>query len=263
MGRILVKEAYAVKTFSPDGVRDLIEPPCDAARRRALAHLDQLTKPRGSLGRLEELAAEVIALRRGDAAPFRKKCIVVMAGDHGIVEEGVSAYPQEVTPQMVLNFLRGGAGINVLARRANAEIVIVDIGVASDLPVDPNLISRKIAPGTRNFVKGPAMTRAEAVEAVAIGWEVATRLIADGVDLLGTGEMGIGNTTPSSAIAAVVTGRPLEEITGRGTGIDDAGRARKIAAIRKGIELNRPDPTDGFDVLAKVEIGRASCRERV
>jgi nicotinate-nucleotide--dimethylbenzimidazole phosphoribosyltransferase len=258
MGRILVKEAYAVKNFSPVGVRDLIEPPCDASRRRALAHLDRLTKPRGSLGRLEELAAEIIALRRGDASPFRKKCIVVMAGDHGVVEEGVSAFPQEVTPQMVLNFLRGGAGINVLARRAGAEIAIVDIGVAGDLPVDPKLISRRIAPGTRNFAKGPAMTHVEAEKAVAIGWDVASELIAGGVDLIGTGEMGIGNTTPSSAIAAVVTGRPIEEITGRGTGIDDAGRDRKIAAIRKGIEVNRPDPADGFDLLSKVggfEIG--------
>jgi nicotinate-nucleotide--dimethylbenzimidazole phosphoribosyltransferase len=239
-------------------IRGSIQAPCETSRQAAALRLDRLTKPQGSLGRLEDLAQRVVAMRRGDASLFRKKCVVVMAGDHGVVEEGVSAFPQEVTPQMVFNFLRGGAGINVLARHAGADVVVVDMGVAAEMPADAGLVSRRIASGTRNFTKGPAMTREEASRAVEAGFEIGQGLIDDGFDLIGTGDMGIGNTTPSAAITAVVTGREIHEVTGRGTGIDDAGMKNKVAAIRKGIEVNRPNGEDGLDLLSKVggfEIG--------
>jgi nicotinate-nucleotide--dimethylbenzimidazole phosphoribosyltransferase len=174
------------------------------------------------------------------------------------MEEGVSAYPQEVTPEMVLNFVHGGAAINAFARQAGARVVVVDMGVASDLPAAPGLIVHKIGRGTDNLAKGPAMTRAQAIDSVLAGAEIADVEITLGLDILATGDMGIGNTTASAAIAAVLCGLPVEGIAGRGTGIDDAGLQRKISAIRRGLEVNRPDAGDGLDVLAKVggfEIG--------
>jgi nicotinate-nucleotide--dimethylbenzimidazole phosphoribosyltransferase len=186
------------------------------------------------------------------------KSIIVAAGDHGVVKEGVSAYPPEVTPQMVHNFLRGGAGINVLARHVGARGVVVDAGVACELPSHPDLINEKIAPGTGNIAEGPAMTREEAVRSLEAGIRVAEAEIRKGADILGTGEMGIGNTTPSSAIVAVITETDIERVTGHGTGIDEKGREKKIQVIRKALATNAPDPTDGIDVLAKVggcEIG--------
>jgi nicotinate-nucleotide--dimethylbenzimidazole phosphoribosyltransferase len=239
-------------------IQSAIQEPCESSRQAAGLHLDQLTKPQGSLGRIEEIAQRVVAMRNGDAAPFEKKCVVVMAGDHGVVEEGVSAFPQAVTPQMVFNFLRGGAGINVLAKHAGAEVVVVDMGVAAEMPAQAGLISRRIAPGTQNFTKGAAMTRDEAVRAIEAGFEVGQGLIDDGFDLIGTGDMGIGNTTPSAAITAVATGCDVESVTGRGTGIDDASLQKKITAIRKGIAVNAPNPKDGIDLLSKIggfEIG--------
>lgn len=226
----------------------------DAARARQ----DRLTKPRGSLGRLEDISVQVAGIM-GDPMPrIRNKAVVVMAGDHGVVEEGVSAYPQDVTPQMVLNFLNGGAAINALAGQAGARVVVVDMGVAADLPASPGLIARKIGRGTANLARGAAMTREQAVASIMAGAEVVEAEVARGLDVLATGDMGIGNTTPSAAIAAALTGRAAEEIAGVGTGVDEAGRQRKITAIQRGLEVNRPDARDGLDVLSKVggfEIG--------
>ncbi|MCX7840460.1 MAG: nicotinate-nucleotide--dimethylbenzimidazole phosphoribosyltransferase [Anaerolineae bacterium] len=241
-----------------------IQPLDDNAMRAARARQDQLTKPQGALGRLETLSVQLAGITRNPRPRFKQPAIITMAGDHGVARQGVSAYPAEVTPQMVLNFLRGGAAINVLARHVGARVVVVDIGVAADLPAHPELVNAKIAKGTRDFSMGPAMTRDEARRAVEAGIEIVTREIAPstgaqgGVDIVGTGDMGIGNTTPSSAIVATITRRPVREVTGRGTGIDDAGLARKIAAIERGIEINKPNPNDALDVLADVggfEIG--------
>jgi nicotinate-nucleotide--dimethylbenzimidazole phosphoribosyltransferase len=175
-----------------------------------------------------------------------------MAADHGVAIEGVSAYPAEVTPQMVLNFLHGGAAINVLARQAGARVVIVDIGVAAEFGDLPGLIRRKVARGTANMTAGPAMTVDQAEQAVQIGIEVAQSEIDAGLDLVATGDMGIGNTTASSAIVAAITGLSVAQVTGRGTGIDDAGLSRKVAVIERALEINRPDPANALDVLSKV-----------
>lgn len=241
-----------------EALMERIRPLDQVAMHRARARQDTLTKPRGSLGRLEELSIQLAGIT-GRPDPFIKdKVIITMAGDHGVVAEGVSAYPQEVTPQMVLNFLAGGAAINVLARHVNARVVVVDMGVASDIPADEALLVRKIAHGTANIAKGPAMTRAQATESVLSGVEIVEAEIARGLDILGTGDMGIGNTTPSAAVACALMKRRPEEIAGRGTGVDDAGLRRKIAAIERALDVNGPDPQDGLDVLAKVggfEIG--------
>lgn len=225
---------------------------------KAQARLDGLTKPKGSLGRLEELARQVAGLSRRWPPGIEKKAIIVMAADHGVTEEGVSAYPREVTAQMVHNFLRGGAAINVLARHVGAEVVIVDMGVAADLGGLRDLLPRKMAFGSGNIALGPAMTRAQALECIRTGVDVVKGLASRGIDIVGTGDMGIGNTTPSSAVTAVLCGKPVEEVTGRGTGIDDATWARKVKIIKKAIAVNRPHPADPLDVLSKVggfEIG--------
>src|SRR6516162_4089614 len=214
--------------------------------------LDLKTKPRRSLGRLEDLACQIAAIRGAAPPTSLEKAIVVMGADHGVAEEGVSAYPQEVTGQMLLNFARGGAAINVLARAAGARVVVVDMGVKHPPPPTPAVRLHGLGPGTANFTRGPAMTRAAAEAALAIGADIAAELAAAGVGLVGIGDMGIGNTTPSAALAALFCGAPPEEVCGRGTGIDDAGLRRKIAAVRRGLEVNRPDPRDGVDALAKV-----------
>lgn len=229
-----------------------IEPLDEAAMRAARERQDQLTKPAGSLGRLEALSVQIAGITGQPRPLLPRKAVIVMAGDHGIVAEGVSAYPQEVTPQMVLNFLRGGAAINVLSRRAGARVVVVDVGVAAELPPADGLLSFKVARGTRNFAAGPAMTRGEAVKAIEVGLAVVEAEHRKGLDLVATGDMGIGNTTPSSALVAVLSGRPVADVVGRGTGVDDAGLARKMRAIEQGIEVNRPDSSDPLDVLAKV-----------
>jgi len=214
------------------------------------ARLDRQAKPRGSLGRLEEFACRYAAITgRQDV---RRKAIFTFAGDHGIIEEGVSAFPREVTPQMVFNFLEGGAGINALGRHVGAEIIVVDSGVDHDFEPADGLMLRKIAYGTANFAKGPAMSRKEAVRALEVGIEMALFCKEAGIDLAGTGDMGIGNTTSSSAIVAAFTGLPVAEVTHRGTGIDDAAVARKIRVIEKGLHVNKPDANDPLDVLAKV-----------
>ena len=224
----------------------------------AQKHLDNLTKPPGSLGRLEEFARRLVMIT-GDKSPvLDKKVIFTFAGDHGVTEEGVSAFPKEVTPQMVFNFLRGGAGINVLSRHAGAEVVVIDIGVDHDFGEVAGLINMKVVRGTKNFASGAAMTRAEAVKCIEAGISLADDYAKKGYRIFGTGEMGIGNTTPSSAIASVLTGRTVAEVTGKGTGISDESLKNKIRVIEKGIKLNDPDKSDAVDVLSKVggaEIG--------
>lgn len=225
---------------------------------KAQSRLDRLTKPLGSLGRLEELAARYVMIT-GEVKPnVPRGTVFTFAADHGVTMEGVSAYPREVTPQMVLNFIRGGAGVNVLARHAAVDVRVVDIGVAYDFGTISGLIQKKIMHGTKNLLVEPAMTRAQAEQAIKVGIELARNAAHEGIGLIGTGDMGIGNTTPSAAITAVMTGRSVADVTGRGTGIDDAGHARKVAVIQQALDLHRPDRTDALDVLSKVgglEIG--------
>jgi nicotinate-nucleotide--dimethylbenzimidazole phosphoribosyltransferase len=230
----------------------------ESAMAAARARQDTLTKPPGSLGRLEELSVQLAGIAGEEIPIIKDKAIITMAGDHGVVAEGVSAFPQEVTPQMVLNFLHGGAAINVLGRHVGARITIVDMGVAADLPAHPLLVVKKIAHGTANMTQGPAMTREQAGQAILAGVEVVEAEIEKGLDIVGTGDMGIGNTTPSAAIAAALTGIEPARLAGRGTGVDDDGLKRKIDAIQRALAVNKPDPKDGLDVLAKVggfEIG--------
>lgn len=227
--------------------------------RLAVERLDSLTKPRGSLGRLEEFAQRIVGITGEKMPPlFAKKAIFTFAGDHGVVEEGVSLFPKEVTVQMVRNFLDGGAGINVLARHAGAEVVVVDIGVDYDFDDVPGLIRRKVVRGTKNMRKEAAMTMQEAARTIQTGIELARRYADEGYRLFGTGDMGIGNTTPSSAIASVMTGVSPADVTGKGTGISDDSLRHKIAVIEDAIAVNKPDPSDPVGVLAKVggaEIG--------
>ena len=222
--------------------------------------LDNLTKPQGSLGRLEELAKQVVEITQKDNPGLKNKVIFTFAADHGVTEEGISAYPKEVTAQMVYNFIRGGAGINVLAAHAGAKVVVADLGVAEKLSVaDGNsFVDKKIALGTKNFAKGPAMTKQEAVRSIESGMEIFLDEWNKGIDIVGIGEMGIGNTASASAISALITGKPVSELTGRGTGIDDKTHLRKVEIIEKAIQLNKPDLKDGIDILSKVggfEIG--------
>jgi nicotinate-nucleotide--dimethylbenzimidazole phosphoribosyltransferase len=214
--------------------------------------LDAKTKPRRSLGRLEEIACQIAAIRGVPNPPLPEKAIVVMGADHGVAAEGVSAYPQEVTAQMLLNFASGGAAINVLARHVGARVVVVDMGVKEPLPPSTPIRVERVGPGTRNFTYEPAMTRAETVTALETGIRVARQLGAEGISLLGIGEMGIANTTSASALVAALTGAAVEEVTGRGTGIDDRTLRRKIRVIQGALELRAPDPTDGLDTLAKL-----------
>ena len=214
--------------------------------------LDNKTKPPGSLGRLEEFARRLVAISGQHLPDLSKKVIFTFAGDHGVVEEGVSAFPKEVTPQMVFNFLLGGAGVNVLARHAGAEVRVVDVGVDFDFANCPGLIHRKVSHGTANLAKGPAMTREQCLAAITVGLDLADQCVTEGVGLVGTGEMGIGNTTPSSALIAAISGLSPEQVTHRGTGINDQALQVKIKAISQGLSINCPDPTDPLDVLTKL-----------
>lgn len=231
-----------------------------AAAGLAQMQLDQKTKPVGSLGRLEELAVTLAGIS-GKAAPlYSRKVILVAAGDHGVCRQKVSAFPAEVTPQMVLNFLKGGAGINVLARLAGAEVRVVDAGVNCDTfaPHSALFHEYKIAAGTSDISTGPAMTRQQAERCFEVGALVVTRLAAEGMDMVATGDMGIGNTTVSSAIAAAALKLPVRDMTGCGTGVDAEGWERKVSVIEKALALNQPDPADALDLLSKLggfEIG--------
>ncbi len=247
--------------------------------KQAQARLDKLTKPKDSLGRLEEFAQRLVAITGNTMPDIDKKVVFTFAGDHGVAEEGVSAFPKEVTREMVLNFINKGAAINVLARHAGADVVVVDIGVDLDFLNDPDIppfstceiggkiafgkngvafISNKVVYGTQNISKWPAMTRKEAEQCVQTGIDLAIGYSKQGYSMFGTGDMGIANTTPSSAIAALLTGREVKDVTGRGTGIDGHAFEHKIRVIEQAIALNKPDPSDPIDVLAKVggaEIG--------
>jgi len=226
---------------------------------KAQNKLDNLTKPQGSLGRLEDFAKRVAGISGTLSPTVKRKVIFVMAGDHGVAEEGVSAYPQEVTFQMVYNFIQGGAAINVLARHIGAKIVVVDMGVAKDFPSGKGIVVKKISYGTKNIAKGPAMSKVEAERAIMAGIEVfEDELSKKGIDIIGLGEMGIANTTSSSAIVACLTKSKVEDVTGRGTGIDESQLKNKIRVIKQAIEVNRPDPEDALNVLSKIggfEIG--------
>lgn len=236
-----------------------IAKPDAAAAAAARARQDSLTKPMGSLGVLEELSVRIAGMTGKTRPVLAPGAVFVMAADHGVCAEGVSAFPQEVTPQMVLNFVHGGAGINVLARAAGARVVVTDVGVASDIEAASGLYIKKVGRGTRNMAKGPAMTRDEARACVEVGIEVFEAEYAKkAFGIAATGDMGIGNTTPSAAIVAVLAGADVRSVAGRGTGIDDSGLERKISVIEKAIALNAPDPRDTLGVLAAVggfEIG--------
>jgi len=202
--------------------------------------LDSLTKPPGSLGRLEEIVKDFARSSANASPKIQKKTIFIMAGDHGVAESGVSAFPAEVTPQMVLNFLNGGAAINVLARHAGCETKVVDMGVKFDFQNPPGLIDRKIGHGTKNIAEGPAMTEKETVKAVIAGIRLAEDAARDGSDIIGTGEMGIANTTSSTAIFCALLDFTPEDITGSGTGLDEKGISCKAEIIKKALEKNEP-----------------------
>jgi nicotinate-nucleotide--dimethylbenzimidazole phosphoribosyltransferase len=244
-----------------DKISDTIEKikPLDKrAMTEARMRQDTLTKPQGSLGQLESLSIQIAGIKGNPRPRIVHKVIFTLAGDHGVTQEGVSAYPSDVTPQMVYNFLRGGAAINVLTRHVGARVVVVDLGVASVLERHPDLKDKKVAMGTQNMCKGPAMSREKATSSIEVGIDLVEEELPKGIDILGTGDMGIGNTTPSSAITAVMTGADLSMVTGTGTGLDDEGWRRKVKVIQKALKINRPDPKDPLDVLAKVggfEIG--------
>jgi nicotinate-nucleotide--dimethylbenzimidazole phosphoribosyltransferase len=241
--------------------------PLDApAMAAAREHLDRLTKPPGSLGRLEDLLVQLAGIAGVPAPPVVPAAVVIAAGDHGVTAQGVSAYPSSVTAQMVRTFRGGGAAINALAAAASARVVVLDVGVMDgDGAGDPTgpaavderdagaeLVRTRILAGTRDMTTGPAMRRAEALAAIDAGRSVLARLRGDGVKLVAIGEMGIGNTTAASAITSAMTGAQPSAVTGRGTGVDDAGRARKIAAVERALATNRPDPADPIGVLAAV-----------
>lgn len=229
-----------------------------AAMAEARNRQDRLTKPLGALGRLEALSIQLAGITGRVPLGFPRRAVVVCAADHGVAAQGVSAYPQAVTAQMVLNFLGGGAAINVLARHAGARLVVADLGVATALPAHPELLSRRIGPGTADFTTGPAMSRSQAETAIATGIEIVAGEVRRGLDLVATGEMGIANTTASSALVAVFTGETPETVTGRGTGVTDEVWRHKVDVIRRGLALHAPDPQEPIDVLASVggfEIG--------
>lgn len=245
------RKNYVVKCVSEIGTIDT------RAMEQAAARQDQLTKPPGSLGRLEEISIKLAGIFGKPVFDIDGKHIFTMAADHGIARSNVSPYPQEVTAQMVLNFLNGGAAINVLAKHVGAELIVVDMGVASDLPESPGLIHRKIAYGTGNIAEGPAMTEEQAFACLYEGIRLVEDL-PDGLRLVGLGDMGIGNTTPSSAIISVITNTAPADVTGPGTGLDSEGIKRKAQLVEKAISINKPDRKNGVDVLSKVggfEIG--------
>ncbi|WP_028582427.1 nicotinate-nucleotide--dimethylbenzimidazole phosphoribosyltransferase [Desulfogranum japonicum] len=229
-------------------------------RDRAIERLEQLTMPYWAMGDFMDLAVNLAGVYRTITPSISRKRIVVMVGDHGVTEEGVSCYPPDVTTQMVHNIIDGGAAINAMSRQAGADVCVVDMGACdafTSLQDKSGFISRKISTGTANIARGPAMSRSHAVMAIQAGVELANKF-SEQVDLFGTGDMGIGNTTPSTAIAAVLTGKPVAELTGNGTGLDEEQKKAKIAVIERALSANKPDPKDGIDVLAKVggfEIG--------
>ena len=231
--------------------------------KKARERTAQLLMPARALGRLHDISERLCGIQKTLEPSIERKAFLVMAGDHGVVKEGVSAFPQEVTGEMIKTFLNGGAGINILAGQVNADVFVVDMGIIPE--IDPAALKggdrffiQKVAKGTANLSQGPAMTREEAEKSILTGFQLAADLFNNGIQILGTGDMGIGNTTPSAAIGTVLTGSAIEEMVGRGTGVDNEGLFRKQEAIRKGIEVNQPNREDGLDVLSKLggfEIG--------
>ncbi len=262
-GSPMTQWTEAEKTRMPSILKttlEQIQPVSTHWRVKARNHLANLAIPPGSLGELLDLAEKLAGIQETLKPSVTRKAVVTMAGDHGVVEEGVSAFPQAVTLQMVANFVAGGAAINVLAEVAGARVVVVDMGVCADLDAscEGKVLPCKVDYGTRNMTKGPAMTREQAVMALERGIRIAGKLVDQGVQLLATGDMGIGNTTPSSAILAAISGRPVRDVTGRGTGITDDALENKIRVIERALQVNGPNPEDALDVLSKVggfEIG--------
>ncbi|MBB3109488.1 nicotinate-nucleotide--dimethylbenzimidazole phosphoribosyltransferase [Paenibacillus phyllosphaerae] len=228
-----------------------IEPLNQEAIQAAEDHLNALTKPPGSLGKLEAIARQAAGITGELAADLTGRAVIVMAGDHGVCEEGVSAFPQEVTPQMVMNFLSGGAAVNVLARQTGTHLFCVDIGVAAELTHD-SLLSRKVRPGTGNIAREAAMSREEALQAIAVGIELVHELADRGYRMFATGEMGIGNTTASAAICVALVGMTADEAVGLGTGINEERRRHKVEIVQRALDTNQPSAADPIDVLAKV-----------
>ena len=243
---------------SLDRILKSIEPLDSSAMEAARKRQNSLTKPHGSLGRLEELSIQIAGIR-GEAMPkLEHKAIITMAADHGVVAEGVTLYPQEVTRQMVFNFLKGGAAINVLANQIGARVIVVDMGVIGGFEPLPGLLCKMMDFGTKNMAQEPAMTHQQAVDTIEAGIDIFEGEMKKGLDIIGTGDMGLGNTTASSAISAAISGKSVREVTGRGTGIDDKQLAHKVEVIERALSVNKPDPKDPIDVLAKVggfEIG--------
>jgi len=243
---------------SLDRILKSIKPLDSVAREAARRRQNSLTKPHGSLGRLEELSIQIAGIR-GEATPkLEHKAIITMAADHGVVAEGVTLYPQEVTRQMVFNFLKGGAAINVLANQIGARVIVVDMGVIGGFEPLPGLLCKMMDFGTKNMAQEPAMTHQQAVDTIEAGIDIFEGEMKKGLDIIGTGDMGLGNTTASSAISAAISGKSVREVTGRGTGIDDKQLAHKVEVIERALSVNKPDPKNPIDVLAKVggfEIG--------
>lgn len=250
---------------------DAIRSPSAQVRAAALARQATLTKPPGSLGRLEELSAWLASVQGQERPDIQRPVVLLIAADHGVARRGVSAYPSEVTAQMVANFLAGGAAVNVLAREVGASVVVVDAGVAAPLPQSPTLLNRSHGPGTVDMTVGSAMARDVALACIADGIALAEAAIDEGADLILLGEMGIGNTTAAAAITSVYTGLPVRHVTGRGTGLDDAGFEAKVNLLEVALTLHAPDPADpvgalaavgGFEIamLAGVVVGSAARR---
>ena len=243
---------------SLDRVLKAIKPLDGSAMAAAQSRQNSLTKPHGSLGRLEELSIQIAGIRSEAMPKLEHKAIITMAADHGVVAEGVSLYPQEVTRQMVLNFLQGGAAINILASHIGARVIVVDMGVIGGFQPLPGLLCKMIDFGTKNMAREPAMTRQQAIDALEAGIEVVQEELSKGLDIVGTGDMGIGNTTAGSTIFAAISGQPVAKVTGRGTGIDNEQLAHKVRVIERALSTNQPNPKDPIDLLAKVggfEIG--------
>jgi nicotinate-nucleotide--dimethylbenzimidazole phosphoribosyltransferase len=237
---------------SLDTILKEIKPLDSSAMAAARSRQNTLTKPHGSLGRLEELSIQLAGIKGTPTPKLEHKSIIVMAADHGVAAETVSLYPQEVTRQMVLNFLKGGAAINVLAGQIGARVIVVDMGVKGGFQPLPGLLCKMIDFGTQNMTQGPAMTRQQAVDAIEAGIQTVEAEMAKRVDIIGTGDMGIGNTTASSAIFSAISGKQPKKITGRGTGVGDRQLAHKIKVIERALSINKPNPKDPLDVLSKV-----------
>ena len=245
-------------TKSLDDIIRRIQPLDKNAVSLARARQETLTKPAGSLGRLEELSIQIAGIQAKARPQIKQKAVIIMVADHGVTAEGTSAYPQEVTAQMVLNFIRGGAGINVISRQVGARMIVVDVGIAGKTSSFLGIVKQKIAPGTQNMCSGPAMSLEQARLSIETGIDVVQSELNKGLDCVATGDMGIGNTTASSAICAVITGKTVAEVTGRGTGLSDEQLQKKIAVIEKALRVNQPSADQPLEVLAKVggfEIG--------